>query len=93
MWDRFATLILKQRVYFLTIILLFTGVMGYYATKVELEYNFQKLVPADDPDHIAYKKFNKTFGEDGNKLVIGFSTDKLFELKNYQAFYKLCYLQ
>jgi len=89
MWDRFATLILKQRVYFLSIILLFTGVMGYYATKVELEYNFQKLVPSDDPDHIAYKKFNKTFGEDGNKLVIGFSTDKLFELKNYQAFYKL----
>ncbi len=89
MWDRFATLILKKRVYFIAAILLFTGVMGYYATKVELEYNFQKLVPSDDPDHIAYKKFNATFGEDGNKLVVGFASDQLFQLKTFQAYYKL----
>ena len=38
MWDKIATFILKQKAIFLIAILAFTGIMGYYATKVELEY-------------------------------------------------------
>ncbi|MFM7638714.1 MAG: efflux RND transporter permease subunit [Bacteroidota bacterium] len=90
MWDKIATFILKQKAIFLIAILAFTGVMGYYATKVELEYQLQRLAPKNDPDLIAYNKFQKTFGMDHNKVVIGFSTDKLFQLKHFNQYKQMC---
>lgn len=90
MWDKIATFILKQRSIFLIGILAFTGVMGYYATKVELEYQLQRLAPKTDPDLIAYYKFQKTFGMDHNKVVIGFTTDKLFQLKHFRQYQGMC---
>jgi predicted RND superfamily exporter protein len=90
MWDKIASFILKQRALFLILIIAFTGVMGYYATKVKLEYAMQKLVPSNDADFLAYQKFQKTFGLDNNKVVVGFNSDKLFELKNFRAYYKMC---
>ncbi len=90
MWDKIATFILKQRTIFLIAILAFTGIMGYYATKVELEYQLQRLAPKNDPDLIAYQKFQKTFGMDHNKVVIGFTTDKLFELKHFKQYRQMC---
>ena len=90
MWDKIATFILKQRTIFLIAILAFTGIMGYYATKVELEYQLQRLAPKNDPDLIAYQKFQKTFGMDHNKVVIGFTTDKLFELKHFKQYHQMC---
>ncbi len=69
MWNKIATFILKKRLYFIVGIVLFTALMGYFGSKVQLEYNMQKLVPKDDPDFIAYEKFKQTFGEDGNRLV------------------------
>ena len=90
MWDKIATFILKQRTIFLIAILAFTGIMGYYATKVELEYQLQRLAPKNDPDLIAYQKFQKTFGMDHNKVVIGFTTDKLFELKHFKQYHSMC---
>jgi predicted RND superfamily exporter protein len=90
MWDKIATFILKQRTIFLIAILAFTGIMGYYATKVELEYQLQRLAPKNDPDLIAYQKFQKTFGMDHNKVVIGFTTDKLFELKHFKQYHRMC---
>ena len=90
MWDKIATFILKQRTIFLIAILAFTGIMGYYATKVELEYQLQRLAPKNDPDLIAYQKFQKTFGIDHNKVVIGFTTDKLFELKHFKQYHNMC---
>ena len=90
MWDKIATFILKQRTIFLIAILAFTGIMGYYATKVELEYQLQRLAPKNDPDLIAYQKFQNTFGMDHNKVVIGFTTDKLFELKHFKQYHRMC---
>jgi len=54
-------------------------IFGYYAGKVQLTYDFAKIIPADDPDYIDYIKFKNTFGEDGNVLVIGVQSDKIFE--------------
>ena len=57
--------------------------MGYFATKVELEYSMRKLVPDSDPDMLAYQKFKKKFGDDGNKLVCAFDAKDLFQLSNF----------
>ena len=90
MWDRIATFILKNRLVFLLVILAFAGAAGYYATKAEMAYDMQKLVPQDDPEYKAYMAFKKTFGEDGNKVVIGFQSKDVFKLPVYSDFYKLC---
>ena len=51
-WTRIATTILKNRTWFVIGILTFLGVMGFYASKVELEYTMHRLVPSDDPDAV-----------------------------------------
>jgi predicted RND superfamily exporter protein len=89
-WTRIATTILKNRTWFVIGILTFLGVMGFYASKVELEYTMHRLVPSDDPDAVVYENFKKKFGEDGNKLIIALETPDLFELKFYNEFRKTC---
>jgi predicted RND superfamily exporter protein len=53
--------------------------MGYEASKVELSYDYTRAIPTDNPKYQAYQKFLKTFGDDGNLLVIGVETDLLFQ--------------
>ena len=78
-WNRIATTILKNRTWFVIGILAFMGVMGYFATKVDLEYTMNRLVPADDPDVAVYEAFKKQYGEDGNKVIVALETPDLFE--------------
>lgn len=90
MWDRIATFILKQRLAFSILLALFTAGSVFYALKAELGYDMQKLVPADDPDYKVYLDFKKTFGEDGNKLVVGFKSKDLFKLNFFNEYKALC---
>jgi predicted RND superfamily exporter protein len=57
-----------------------TVLMAYFASKAEMTYTMAQILPFDDPEYVAYKDFQKRFGEDANILVIGFETDSLFEL-------------
>jgi predicted RND superfamily exporter protein len=79
MWSKLADFILRYRWQSLLAIAITTVFFGYYAGKVQLTYDFAKIIPADDPDYIDYIKFKNTFGEDGNVLVIGVQSDKIFE--------------
>lgn len=89
-WNRIATFILKNRPLFVTIILSFTALMGYFATTVELEYSMQKLVPSEDKDFKFYKSFKEKFGDDGNKLVCALETEDLFDSAFYNDFAQTC---
>ena len=51
---------------------------GYYASKVELSYEANKSIPLDNLKYKDYQQFKKLFGEDGNLMVIGIQSDKLF---------------
>ncbi len=53
--------------------------MAYRASRVKLSYDFNSAIPTDNPKYKAYQEFRKKFGEDGNLLVIGLQTDKLFQ--------------
>jgi len=89
-WNRIATFILKNRPLFVTVILSFTALMGYFATTVELEYSMQKLVPSEDKDFKFYKTFKEKFGDDGNKLVCALETEDLFDSAFYNDFAQTC---
>lgn len=78
MWHRIAAFIIKFRVTLLVLLLVATCVMGYYASKVELSYEFTNAIPTDNPKYKDYQAFRKQFGEDGNMMVIGVQTDKFF---------------
>ena len=78
MWHSLGKFILQYRLYLLMILIVLTGLMLYQAGKVELSYEFSRAIPTDHPKYKAYQEFRKKFGEDGNLLVIGITTDKLF---------------
>ncbi len=79
MWGRLALFILRFRWPLLLIVGAITLFMGWHASRVQLSYEFTRAIPTDNPKYQAYQEFRKEFGEDGNLLVIGFTTDSLFE--------------
>ena len=70
----------------IVVIGLITVVMGYFAMKVEMSYEFTRTVPLDDPEMIFFNNFKKQFGEDGNMMAIGVKDSALFQLENFQKF-------
>ncbi len=89
MWYSLGKWILKFRVSLLILLFIATAVMGYYASKVELSYEFGKAIPTDNPKYQDYMAFRQKFGDDGNLLVIGVQTDQFYDLKNFRALAQL----
>lgn len=79
MWQTLGTFIIRNRFWLLVALGVTTIFFAYFATKVQLTYDFAKVVPADDPDFVEYIRFKETFGEDGNILAVGIKSDRLFE--------------
>lgn len=86
MWDNVARLIIRYRLPLILVIAIITGIMGYYATKVQMSYDFARTVPLDDPDNIMLRKFREQFGEDGNVIAVGFRDSSIYRQKNFEAY-------
>src|SRR5687768_15390365 len=86
MWDNVARLIIKYRVLLILVITVVTAVMGYYATKVQMSYDFARTVPLNDPDMVTLQNFREEFGEDGNVIAVGFKDSAIYEQKNFEAY-------
>ena len=89
MWQQLAKFVLKYRLPLLISLFAVTAVMGYFASKVTLSYEFAKAIPADNPKYLDYVAFRQKFGDDGNVLVIGVQSEKLFELNTFKTYLKL----
>jgi predicted RND superfamily exporter protein len=89
MWRSLAKFVIKNRIALLILLLLGTGVMGYYASKVKLSYEFTRAIPTDNPKYQDYVAFRQKFGDDGNLLVIGVQSKELFQLTNFKAYQQL----
>lgn len=85
MWKALGMAVLKYRIPLIIAMSALTILLGYYASKVELSYEFSRAIPTDNPKYIEYLAFKKKFGEEGNLLTIGFITDDLFKVKNFNA--------
>ena len=89
MWKKFSSLLLRNKLVFSLLILLPTIYMGWQASRIELSYEFAKILPANDPTFIEYQEFKKRFGEDGNVMVLGFADSGFFSLNKFNDWYHL----
>jgi len=51
MWQRLGSFVIKFRVPLLILLFAITCVMGFYASKVKLSYEFSKAIPTDNPKY------------------------------------------
>ncbi|MBA3680619.1 MAG: MMPL family transporter [Bacteroidetes bacterium] len=89
MWKYFSGVLLRNKLAFTISVLLLTIFMGYEASKMELSYEFAKILPDSDSSFIEYQTFKKRFGEDGNVMVMGFADKNLFQLEKFKDWTKL----
>jgi hypothetical protein len=89
MWKYLGIFVIKNRLPLLVALFAVTGVMGFYASKVKLSYEFARAIPVDNPKYREYKEFRQKFGDDGNVLVVGVKSDKLFEINTFKEYIAL----
>jgi len=86
MWNSVAHLIIRYRLVLMVVIAAITAVMGYYASRVQMSYDFARTVPLQDPDMVMLGEFRKQFGEDGNIIAVGVKDSAVYELDNFRAY-------
>ncbi|MCU0380320.1 MAG: MMPL family transporter [Chitinophagaceae bacterium] len=89
MWKKIGEAVLRYRLPLLVFLAVTTVIMGYFASKVKMSYDFAKAIPVDNPKYKDYLAFKKQFGEDGNLLAIGIQTGELFTPKQFSLFRRL----
>jgi predicted RND superfamily exporter protein len=89
MWRKFSGLLLRNKLVFTLIVVVATVFVGYEASKIELSYEFAKILPENDSTFIEYQNFKKQFGEDGNVMVLGFQDKNFFTLNKFNDWYHL----
>lgn len=90
MWRKFASLILKNRLFILSIITILTVFFGYYAvTSLKIDNRYGNTLPKESQAQSDYLKFKDEFGEDGSTLVIAVETDSLYTKTNFTKWKEL----
>lgn len=90
MWAKLSHLILRNRMTFFLVMLAITGFLGWAAyDRLELSYRYARVLPADDPEHIAYEEFKKKYGEDGTVMVIAVKDSGIFQYDKFVGLYDL----
>lgn len=90
MWERVARVLFKNRIAFLVAIGLISAGMLYEAFQVKLSFaGEKKILPVTDSNYAEYMHFKSRFGEDGNVMVIGVQSKRLFEPEFFNKWYEL----
>jgi len=76
-WDLVARLILRNRLLILAGIIILTGFWIFQWKHMQFTFTEANLLPDDHPENIQYQEFVKTFGDEGNLIVIAVQ-DSLF---------------
>ncbi len=89
MWLKVSGIILRNKLFILTILALITVFFGYHALKVEMSYEYVSLLPKKDPAFNDYQQFVEIFGEEGNIIIIGIQDTAFFELNRFRKWDRL----
>jgi uncharacterized protein len=89
MWPFIARKILRNRIAFIVVLAMLTTFMGYHASKIELSYEFAKILPSTDSAYTDYNNFKDLFGQDGNIMVIGVQDKDFFTKSKFNDWHNL----
>jgi predicted RND superfamily exporter protein len=89
MWSSVARAILSYRPFWLGLIVVLTGVMAYFGTRLQLSYQVARVLPLSDSTQQQYDRFKQRFGADGTLMVVGWQSDRWFDLPVYQGWYDM----
>jgi predicted RND superfamily exporter protein len=84
-WEFIAGKILRNRVIISISIVIITIFLALQWKNVGMTYNEANLLPKNHSANKDYQKFLKTFGEEGNLVVIGIKDTTFFTPKAYKA--------
>ena len=88
-WVTVANLILRNRFLILGGIVLFTVFFGTQWKYMRFTFTEANLLPSTHPENIQYDTFVKTFGEEGNLMVIALKEEQFFEPKIFEKWIAL----
>ena len=89
MWKLISNLILRNRITIICVLVVMTIFLGYNATKVQLQYEFNKLLPSNDPTFLAYEDFKGNFGHDGMMVVIATNEADFYSERKFNAWLQM----
>ncbi len=84
-----ARIILRYRRITLLVLVGLTAFMAFMASQVKLSYEGAKILPPSDSTYSQYLRFKEKFGEDGTVMVIGFQSERLWEVPVLADWYDL----
>lgn len=89
MWKVISNLILRNRILIICVLSVLTGFLGFHATKIQLQYEFNKLLPSNDPSFLAYENFKAHFGHDGMMVVIATNEPDFYTEEKFNAWLQM----
>ena len=78
-WGTVANLILRNRFLILLAIILVTVFFTFQWQYIRFTFTEANLLPSSHPENLQYDQFVKTFGEEGNLMVIALKEEGFFE--------------
>lgn len=90
MWHKIANLILKNRWFIISLLLIALVFFGYFAfSGIKIDNKYGNMLPAESPTQKEFQKFKDKFGEDGSTLLIAIKDDKLYSQNHFLNWKKL----
>ena len=83
-WGTVANLILRNRFLIIGAIVLVTLFLSSQWQYMRFTFTEANLLPSTHPENIQYDSFVKTFGEEGNLIVIALKEEQFFEPKIFE---------
>ena len=88
-WAKTANIILRNRILILLLILATTIFLAMQWDKMQFSSSQANLLPDHHPVNVRYQSFLKTFGEEGNVLVLAVKDSSLFTPEKFNRWNKL----
>ena len=88
-WGTVANLILRNRLLIIGGIILLTVFFGTQWKYMRFTFTEANLLPDKHPENVQYNHFIKTFGEEGNLIVLGVKDSTFFTVEKLNAWNKL----
>jgi predicted RND superfamily exporter protein len=85
-WELIARFILRNRLAIIISIILITIFLALQWKNIRFTHSEANLIPADDKVNVDYNAFLKTFGEEGNLIIIGTNGNELISPKLFSAY-------